>query len=390
MNQRVAACALWDATRDPGVPGDSPCSRPHWVEATWEIRGGRIWRIDDAASSAGSESPRLWMIPGLVDAHAHLAITRSGVVTCVDQCEQAVRAQASHGVTLIRDCGAPVWFDDFDTVAAGARVIRSGRHIARPRRYIRDIAVEVEDERDLPRVVSEQAVRGDGWVKLVGDWIDRSRGQASTLDPLWSAAALRDAVAAAHDAGARVTVHTFSQQAIPDLLAAGVDGIEHGSGLTPPTIAEIVDRGIAVTPTLIQVALFPQFAAQAGQKYPAYGKQMRDLDARHPETVAAMIDAGVTFLPGTDAGGYQDHGILPLELARWVNAGMDAADVIDAATWKAREFLRQPALHHGAPADFVIYDEDPRSDITVLSRPLCTVVNGRVVWERGADSVEVD
>ena len=63
------------------------------------------------------------------------------------------------------------------------RIIRAGRHLARPKRYQRGFAIELDDESQLPDAVAEQARCGDGWVKLVGDWIDRDVGD---LAPLWS------------------------------------------------------------------------------------------------------------------------------------------------------------------------------------------------------------
>ncbi|MGV7637516.1 amidohydrolase family protein, partial [Mycobacterium kansasii] len=76
--------------------------------------------------------------------------------------------------------------------------------------------------------------------KLVGDWIDRSVGD---LAPLWPDDVLAEAVAVAHDAGARITAHVFGEDALPGLLAAGVDAIEHGSGLTADTIETMVEQG---------------------------------------------------------------------------------------------------------------------------------------------------
>ena len=56
--------------------------------------------------------------------------------------------------------------------------------------------------------VERQAGRGDGWVKLVGDWIDRSTGD---LGPVWPDDVLKDAVARAHELGVRVAVHVFGE-----------------------------------------------------------------------------------------------------------------------------------------------------------------------------------
>ena len=58
---------------------------------------------------------------------------------------------------------------------------RCGRHIARTKRYIRNFAHEIEPDQ-LVEYVRGEARAGDGWVKLVGDWIDRDVGD---LRPLW-------------------------------------------------------------------------------------------------------------------------------------------------------------------------------------------------------------
>ena len=70
------------------------------------------------------------------------------------------------------------------------RIIRAGRHIARTRRYLRGFAVEVEPG-GLVEAVRKQARAGDGWVKLVGDWIDRDAGDLAASFP---AGTLKDAV----------------------------------------------------------------------------------------------------------------------------------------------------------------------------------------------------
>src|SRR5690606_29387923 len=111
-----------------------------------------------------------------------------------------------------------------------------------------------------------EARRGDGWVKIVADWIDRDLGPEGDLRPLWPDEELARAVRAAHDAGARVTAHTFSTEALPGLLAAGVDCIEHGTGLTPELIEEVARRGVPVVPTLLQIDQFEAIAAQGAAR----------------------------------------------------------------------------------------------------------------------------
>lgn len=231
----------------------------------------------------------------------------------------------------------------------------------------------------LPAAMARNALAGDGWVKLVAHWIDRSEGADSRLRPLWPADVLADGVAAAHDAGARVTAHAFSHEAIDPLLEAGVDCIEHGTGMDADQIAEAARRRIAVCPTMIQVDNFASFAAAGGAKYPRYAAQMRMMWARRDEQLCAFHAAGVQLLPGSDAGGAIPHGSLPAELVRWVMGGIPAVDVVSFATWRARAFLGSGAVHAGESADLVVYDEDPRVEITALTRPRAVVLRGTLV-----------
>ena len=56
------------------------------------------------------------------------------------------------------------------------------------------------------------------------------------------------AVAAAHAAGARVAVHLFAEESVAALVRAGVDSVEHGTGLSDEDIDEMARRGTALVP----------------------------------------------------------------------------------------------------------------------------------------------
>jgi imidazolonepropionase-like amidohydrolase len=253
--------------------------------------------------------------------------------------------------------------------------VRAGRHLARPGRYLRNFGIELEPDA-LPAAAEEQARRGDGWVKIVADWIDRERGD---LTPCWPKEALAAAVDRAHAAGARVTVHTFSEEALPDLLAAGVDCVEHGTGLDDDLIADMAARGVGLVPTLINIDTFPAIADRAA-RFPAYADHMRRLHATSRANVRAAYEAGVPIFAGTDAGGSLAHGRIADEVRALHAAGMPAEDALGAASWSARAWLGRPArLAEGAPADFVLYGTDPRADLDVLDAPRRIVLRGRVV-----------
>jgi imidazolonepropionase-like amidohydrolase len=334
------------------------------------VLDGRVTyrRVGDATRVATG-----WVVPGLVDLHCHVGLGPRGAVDRTEQERQAL-AERGAGVLLARDCGvAPDtrWIDDRPDLP---RIVRAGRHLARTARYLRDVGLELEPDA-LPGAAAEQARRGDGWVKIVGDWIDRERGD---LVPCWPAATLADAVAAAHAEGARVTTHVFGREAVPDFLAAGVDCIEHGTGLDDDLIDVMAERGTGLVPTLINVNNFPGIADRAA-RFPAYADHMRRLHARAAETVRSAYHAGVPVFAGTDAGGGVEHGRIAEEVRALYEAGLSAEDALGAGSWRAREFLGRPGLEEGGPADFVVYAEDPREDLSTLGRPARIVLRGHVV-----------
>jgi imidazolonepropionase-like amidohydrolase len=313
-------------------------------------------------------------LPGLVDAHCHLGIDPGGPVSDVEVARKLARIDRDAGVLTIRDAGSPLSYPELDDDPEMPRLFRAGRHIAPPRRYLPGVAVETTADR-LAATAAEQARAGNGWVKLVGDWIDRETGD---LGPTYDPAALAAAVAAAHDVGARVTVHTFSEAALPGLLAAGLDCLEHGTGLSEDLIDDMARRGTALVPTMINIETFDAIADRAS-KFPAYAEHMRSLKRTFPSVVRNAYEAGVPIYVGTDAGGGIAHGLAAEEMLRLHAAGMSTVDVLRAGSWGAREWLGLPGLAEGAPADLVVYARDPREDLTTLREPARIVLRGRVV-----------
>ncbi|MHB1473755.1 MAG: amidohydrolase family protein [Dermatophilaceae bacterium] len=346
---------------------------PQEVRDELWVVGGQV-TYDAPSPGADVQTVAGWVLPGLVDAHCHVGLDEHGAVDDATTEGQALADRAA-GALLLRDAGSPAdtrWVDDREDLP---RIVRAGRHIARTRRYIRNYAWEVEPE-DLTAYVRQEARAGDGWVKLVGDWIDRDTGD---LSPCWPREALAAAVVAAHQEGARVTAHCFGEESLRDFAAAGVDCIEHATGLVADTIDSFAAQGIAIVPTLVNIDTFPSIAADAEGKYPTYAAHLRDLHARRYETVAAAHDAGLPIYLGTDAGGSLSHGLVAQEAAELVRAGLSTIEALTAATWGARSWLRRPGLDEGASADLVVYQADPREDIAVLAAPEHIVLRGNVV-----------
>jgi imidazolonepropionase-like amidohydrolase len=313
-----------------------------------------------------------WILPGFVDAHCHIGLAPTGFLDDPeDQAQQAILDRDA-GSLLLRDAGSPVDNRSVQQRSDLPELIRAGRHIARPGRYIRHLGVEVEPDQ-LVHEVGVQAARGDGWVKLAADWIDRSVGD---LTPVWPDDVLAQAIAHAHSLGVRVAAHVFGEDALPGLINAGIDSIEHGTGLTSDLIDPLLAHGIAVVPTLINIDNFPEIADQGEQRFPVYAAHMRALYASSRERIRDVWDAGVPIYVGTDAGGSLAHGLVREEIVALVEAGIPQSEVIAQASWRARSWLGRPGLEEGASADLVVYDEDPRTDLSTLFQPRRIVLRG--------------
>jgi imidazolonepropionase-like amidohydrolase len=340
-----------------------------------------LWLVGDRITfepvhGAETVSTGGFVLPGLVDAHCHLGIALGAKpIESLDQARELATLDRDAGVLALRDAGSPYPYPELDDEPEIPRLVRAGRHVAPPRRYLRDIGIEVPAG-EVAATVAAQAAAGTGWVKLVGDWIDREVGD---LAPSWDATTMTAAVEAAHAAGARAAVHTFSEEGVQIMVKAGVDSVEHGTGLSLDLIDEMARRGTALVPTMINIRTFGKIADQAREKFAGYADHLIALRDRFPSVVRAAHEAGVPIYIGTDAGGGIRHGLAAEEMLIMQEAGLPAADIVAAASWKARDWLGFPGLVEGGLADLVVYEADPRADLRVVRAPQRIVLRGRVV-----------
>lgn len=346
-----------------------------------------VWLPDDAVRDLYVDGDRLtfepvpgavtvatsgYALPGLVDAHCHIGIRRGAApIDSLDEARDLAYIDRDSGVLAIRDAGSPFPYPELVGEDGVPRLIRAGHHVAASKRYLRGIGLECTPE-EVVGALARQAKLGDGWVKLVGDWIDRSRGD---LAPSFEPEVLAAAIHAAQAAGAKVAVHTFSEEAVACVVEAGADSIEHGTGLSPDLLDRMAARGTALVPTMINIETFEDIAAGADAKFPRYADHMRRLQAGFPAVVRAAWEAGVEVYLGTDAGGGIDHGLAAEEMRLLhEQAGIPAAEVVALASWRARSWLGLP----GDLGDVVVYERDPRADLAAARDPAFAILRGRI------------
>lgn len=85
------------------------------------------------------------------------------------------------------------------------------------------------------------------------------------------------------------------------------------------------------------------------------------------------------MLAGTDS---RPHGRVADEVRAFAAAGVAPHEALAAASWEARAYLGLGGLEEGAPADAVVFDSDPRTDLSQLDTPRAVIARGRLVLSR--------
>lgn len=322
----------------------------HWAEP-----------VGEPAFTVGED---LWALPGLADAHAHLAAAELDYQPGnLPEAIERARGSLQAGVTLVLDKG---WADDttirvVESVPETERpeIEAAARIIADIGGYYPDFAVEV-DESGLGDAVLAEARRAAGWVKLIGDWPRRGIGPVANFDE----AQLRSAVALANGVGARVAIHTMAPEVPSMAVAAGVHSIEHGLFLEEPDLVPLGARGGMWVPTVLRCEMT---LAQLGEESSG-GKLFSEGLRRIATLVPQAVEAGVHVLAGTDLVGSPAN--VAAEAVKLGAYGLSNTQVVAAVSTAA--FIatgRSASFDVGAPANAVLFPADPVSELSVLSHP---------------------
>ena len=370
-----------DGTGGPGRPG-----------MTLVVRNGKI----DALFATGSQPvpPGLtvidltgkFVIPGLIDAHVHLATDPSG-----GDRREAVEARLAHalhgGITAVRDMAG-----DARALADLSRAALVG-DITSPAIYYSAL-LSGPGFFDDPRVQSSSRgltpVGSAPWALAVTDStnlplaVAAARGTGATAIKLYAEvppSLVSKIVAEAHRQGMKVWSHATMVPSIPaDAVAGGVDVLSHAAHFiwqvdTLPDFRQRINADYSrVEPDDRRLTeLFKAMAAR-GTALDAtlyVARQRPEALAFSAQVVRHAQAAGVPILAGTDAIGAPSEGPLPhlhdeLELLV-TRAGLTPLQAITAATLAPARALgiekTAGSIAVGKAADLVILGADPSADI---------------------------
>jgi imidazolonepropionase-like amidohydrolase len=337
---------------------------PDRADQTFVVAGDQL-RVDPAPD-AELVSDGGWIVPGLVDVHTHPGTEQHTDVFDEDRMRLHLRRHRDAGVLLVRTPGSqariPKWVDDEPDLP---RVRSAGRWLATPGRFFPGYGREISED-ELVAAAVEESAASSGWCKVIGDW--------EPDDPAVPLELLRAVVTAVHDAGGRVAVHCQTAEGSRNAVLAGADSLEHGMHLDLALIDQMAEQGTALVPTLTTFARILD-VVRARDPGPRRDWLLDGWDHLMP-TIRAAHEAGVTVLAGTDT---EIFGEVSTEVDLLVKAGLPAEAAVGAASWTARTWLGLPGLADGAPADLVVFDEDPTVYPAVLAQPKRIILRGRVV-----------
>jgi imidazolonepropionase-like amidohydrolase len=369
----------------------------------------------DRIAAAGPRSAVTWppdaevvdvrgrtVIPGLIDAHDHLASHGYGLATRWGLDEPASTAHLrtarvlaetlAMGYTTVRDAGGlDAGFKlaveqglipgprlvlavqiISPTGGIGDRVSPSGHRAAGPgccAAYDPLLPDSVANGPDAVRdVVRAMVAAGADVIKTATTGGASSRVGHGPLDAAFSRPEMEALVAEAHALGRRVMCHALGGPGLRTALEAGVDSIEHGCYLDedPTLLGQMAVQGTFFVPTLTVYVYHRESPA------PHVRERAIALHPHHVASVRRALELDVPIAAGTDAGGH-GHPRNALELEHLVEAGLTPMQALRAATqWAARCLGLEHEIgtvEAGRRADLVVVGGNPLDDVTMLRDP---------------------
>lgn len=337
------------------------------------------------------------LAPGLIDAHAHLAlrpdlpapdtiasVQRSPTADILATMRMSARAALASGVTTIRDCGSPgrsamVLRDEPGPAGQLPRLIVSGRPVTTRYGHCHWMGLIAETAAELRSAVRDLHRDGADFVKVMATGGMMTPGS----DPYaaqYSADALSQLVAEAHAHGMRVAAHALSTQGARAAVEAGVDTIEHFATITSARQDYDASLASAIQGAGIVVGVTAHHSLRDLLKC----DDLQQVGARLAPH-RALREAGVRMVVHSDAG---TPGTRFEDFAQSVEIFMHGMRVpipaaIAAATGDAAAALgigqHTGTVQPGKQADLIIVDGPLDRDIRSLRRPVMVLMGGRQI-----------
>jgi len=335
------------------------------------------------------------IMPGMIDAHAHIMGTRSYspaefittphdlmVLRAAEDCFKLLKA----GFTTVRDCGSGIALSlkraIDDGIMPGPKIYAAGRPLSQtaghgdihylPRDEVIKHGVLLCDGPDDCRRAAREALRdGADLIK-----VSTTGGVGSEKDNPWEAQftveEIKTITYEAHNVGKRVASHAQGASGVKNAIFGGVDTIEHGYLLDDECVELMLKHGTYFVPTFALVEVYRKALEKPYDMPPWRLRKQKMCMEEMPKSLMKAYKAGVRIATGPDYFGppLRAHGDNADELLAMVKYGMKPTDVLVAATRNGAECIgiedTAGTLTPGKTADIIAVEGNPLEDIQAV------------------------
>ena len=376
------------------------------VEGNSILYAGDADDVPNGGADKTIDLPGLTLLPGLIEGHSHILlhpynetawndqVLKESAAERVTRAVNHVRDSLMAGITTMRDLGsegagyADVGVRDSINkgIIPGPRLLVAGKAIVAtgsygPKGFHEGVEVPLGAETadgydDLVRVVRRQIGRNIDFVKVYADY---RWGPDGTAAATFTQSELETIVEITVSSGRAVAAHAATAEAMTRAILAGVETIEHGDGATRAVYKLMVERNVALCPTLA-----------VGDAIAQYSGWNKGVDPEPPriknkrQSFKAALDAGVTICFGGDVGPFP-HGDNVRELEMMVDYGMPTGDALRSATSVNADIFhianKVGRIRSGLLADIIAVEGNPETDISTL-RNVRLVMKDGVIYRQ--------
>jgi len=354
------------------------------------VEGSKIVAIDPKVEPVDYDLRNLTVLPGWIDAHAHVTWIFGKDGKNAGQggtTPDAIYAAASNvwltlmaGFTTVQSIGSPADIPLRDAIAKGMlpgpRILTSaeplvgrGAQTGTPDEIRAFIRKQKDAGADVIKIFASQSIRQGGGMTLSQEQLNAACDEAKKL-------------------GLRTLVHAY-KDAVRAATLAGCTEIEHGTMATDDDLKLMATKGTYLDPQaglVIENYLLnkEKYLGTPGYTEEGFAAMQRVLSLNHELVQRATKTPGLKVVFGTDAVAGA-HGRNAEEfIDRVRDGGVDPMTAMVSANSLGAEALGMSdqigSIAPGLQADIIALDGDPLKDITAVRR-VVFVMKGGVVYK---------
>ena len=354
------------------------------------VEGDKIVAIDPKAGPIDYDLRGLTLLPGWIDAHAHITWSfgkdgknvGAGETTPEAAYRSAANAWATlmAGFTTIQSVGSPTDLPLRDAIARGAlvgpRVLTAveplmgrGEQTGTPEEIRAFIRKQKQAGADVIKIFASQSIRQGGGMTLSQEQLNAACDEAKKQ-------------------GLRTLVHAY-KEAVRAASTAGCTQVEHGTLATDDDLKLLAKNGTYLDPQaglVIENYLLnkERYLGTPGYTEEGFAAMIKILPMNHDLVQRASKTPGLKIVFGTDAVA-GSHGRNAEEfIDRVRDGGVDPMTAMVSANSLGAEALRMGdrigSIAPGMQSDIIALDGNPLTDITAVRR-VVFVMKGGVVYK---------